>query len=168
MKTFKQEILQTVGEVVFAKSDSFKNFLPQRRKATKMHKEEFKSLSTAEEETGKLIVNAAYVVHKALGPGLLEKVYEVCFCHVLAKDGCIIKRQLDIPIMFDNIIFSEGLRLDVLVNDLVICELKALETVNPVWQAQILSYLKLTGKRLGYLINFNVPLIKDGIKRIIL
>jgi len=86
----------------------------------------------------------------------------------LAKDGCIIKRQLDIPIMFDNIILSEGLRLDVLVNDLVICELKALETVNPVWQAQILSHLKLTGKRLGYLINFNVPFIKDGIKRYIL
>ena len=70
--------------------------------------------------------------------------------------------------MFDEIVFSEGLRLDVLVNDLVIYELKALETVNPVWQAQILSHLKLTGKRLGYLINFNVPLIKDGIKRFIL
>ena len=70
--------------------------------------------------------------------------------------------------MFDEIVFSEGLRLDVLVNDLVICELKALERVNPVWQAQILSQLKLTGKRLGYLINFNVPLIKDGIKRFIL
>ena len=70
--------------------------------------------------------------------------------------------------MFDEIVFSEGLRLDVLVNDLVICELKALETVNPVWQAQILSHLKLTDKRLGYLINFNVPLIKDGIKRFIL
>ena len=70
--------------------------------------------------------------------------------------------------MFDEIVFSEGLRLDVLVNDIVICELKALETINPVWQAQILSHLKLTGKRLGYLINFNVPLIKDGIKRFIL
>ena len=70
--------------------------------------------------------------------------------------------------MFDEIVFSEGLRLDVLVNDLVICELKALERVNPVWQAQILSQLKLTGKRLGYLINFKVPLIKNGIKRFIL
>jgi GxxExxY protein len=143
-------------------------FQTTKTERTKMHKGDFKSLSSAEEETGKLIVNAAYVVHKTLGPGLLEKVYEVCFCHVLTKDGCIIKRQLDIPIMFDNIVFSEGLRLDVLVNDLVICELKALETVNPVWQAQLLSHLKLTGKRLGYLINFNVPLIKDGIKRFIL
>jgi len=113
-------------------------------------------------------VNAAYIVHKTLGPGLLEKVYEVCFCHVLNKWGYNIKRQLDIPIMFEGIVFDEGLRLDVMVNDLVICELKALETVNPVWEAQLLSHLKLTGKRLGYLINFNVPLIKDGIKRIIL
>ena len=70
--------------------------------------------------------------------------------------------------MFDGIVFSEGLRLDVMVNDLVICELKALETVNPVWEAQLLSHLKLTDKRLGYLINFNVPLIKNGMKRIIL
>jgi len=121
-----------------------------------------------EEAIGKAIVNAAYVVHKALGPGLLEKVYEVCFCHVLTNNGYDVKRQLDIPIVFDNIIFNEGLRLDVMVNDLVICELKALETVYPVWKAQILSHLKLTGKRLGYLINFNVPLIKDGIQRIVL
>ncbi|MGQ0739241.1 MAG: GxxExxY protein [Bacteroidota bacterium] len=106
-----------------------------------------------EERTGKLIVNAAYLVHKTLGPGLLEKVYEVCFCHILTKDNCVIKRQLDIPITFDGFVFSEGLRLDVMVNDLVICELKALETVNPVWEAQLLSHLKLTGKRPGYLKN---------------
>ncbi len=122
-------------------------------------------LSPEEEAIGKAIVNAAYVVHKELGPGLLEKVYEVCFCHELRKAGCEVKRQLDIPIFFDGLVFDEGLRLDVLVNDLVICELKALENVNPVWEAQLLSHLKLTGKRLGYLINFNVPLIKDGINR---
>ena len=86
----------------------------------------------------------------------------------MSKEDCDIKRQLDITIVFDDIVFKEGLRLDVLVNDLVICELKALETVNPVWQAELLSHLKLSGKRLGYLINFNVPLIKDGIKRFIL
>ena len=128
----------------------------------------FKPLTEEEEKTGKAIVNAAYVVHKALGPGLLEKVYEVCFCHVLAKNGYLIKRQMEIPIVFEGIIFDEGLRLDVMVNDLVICELKALETVNPVWEAQLLSHLKLTDKRLGYLINFNIPLIKDGIKRMVL
>ena len=75
---------------------------------------------------------------------------------------------MDIPIVFEEIIFPEGLRLDVMVNDLVICELKALELVNPVWEAQLLSHLKLTDKRLGFLINFNVPLIKDGIKRMVL
>ena len=128
----------------------------------------FKPLSDEEERIGKAIVNAAYIVHKALGPGLLEKVYEVCFCHILTNDGYNVKRQIDIPIVFEGIVFDEGLRLDVMVNDLVICELKAIETVNPVWEAQILSHLKLTGKRLGYLINFNVPLIKDGIKRMVL
>jgi len=75
---------------------------------------------------------------------------------------------LDVPIVFQDILFNEGLRLDVMINDLVICELKALEIVNPVWEAQILSHLKLTGKRLGYLINFDVPRIKDGIKRFVL
>lgn len=77
------------------------------------------------------------------------------------------KRQLDIPIVFDGITFSEGLKLDVLVDDLVICELKAIDVVHPVWEAQLLSHLKLTGKRLGYLINFNVPYIKKGIKRFV-
>jgi GxxExxY protein len=128
----------------------------------------FLPLTTEEEAIGKAIVNAAYIVHKELGPGLLEKVYEVCFCHVLSRDGYTVRRQLDVPIVFENFVFEEGLRLDVMVNELVICELKALETVNPVWDAQILSHLKLTGKRLGYLINFNVPLIKVGIKRIVL
>ena len=142
--------------------------MPQRHEDTKQHEGKYKQLTEEEERIGKLIVNAAYVVHKSLGPGLLEKVYEVCFCHVLAQDGCVVNRQLDIPIVFDGISFEEGLRLDVLVNDLVICELKALDNVNPVWEAQLLSHLKLTGKRLGYLINFNVPLIKDGIKRMVL
>jgi GxxExxY protein len=128
----------------------------------------FEEISEEEERIGKAIVNTAYIIHKELGPGLLEKVYEVCFCHVLEKQGFNVKRQLDIPIVFDGIQFEEGLRLDVLVNDLVICELKALENVNPVWEAQILSHLKLTNKRLGYLINFNVPLIKQGIKRMVI
>jgi len=127
----------------------------------------FSPLSAKEEEIGRAVVNAAYEVHKALGPELLKNVYKVCFCHVLDREGYLIKRQIDIPIIFENIVFSEGLRLDVMVNDLVICELKALETVNPVWEAQILSHLKLTGKRLGFLINFNVLLIKNGIKRMV-
>lgn len=126
------------------------------------------TLSIEEEEVGRAVVNAAFYVHKTLGPGLLERVYEVCFCHVLSKKELTIQRQIDIPIVFEGMTFEEGLRLDVMVNDLVVCELKALENVHPVWQAQLLSHMKLTGKRLGYLINFNVPLIKDGIQRMIL
>lgn len=132
------------------------------------YKRSFQPLSHEEEEIGKAIVNAAYEVHKELGPGLLEKVYEVCFCHVLARNGFNVQRQLIVPIVFEDLVLDESLRLDVLVNDLVICELKALETVNPVWEAQILSHLKLTKRRLGYLINFNVPLIKDGIRRFVM
>ena len=128
---------------------------------------EFEKLSDEEERIGKAVVNAAFKVHKELGPGLLEKVYEVCFCHVLRKEGFDVKRQIDLPITFDGLYFEEGLRLDVMVNELVVCELKALENVNPVWEAQLLSHLTLTGKRLGYLINFNVPLIKNGIKRMV-
>jgi GxxExxY protein len=128
----------------------------------------FKPLSKKEESIAGKIVDAAYTVHKILGPGLLEKVYEVCFCHELSKRGLQNKRQVDIPIVYDGITFNEGLRLDVLVEGLIICELKAVDEMNPLWEAQILSYLKLTGKRLGFLINFNVPLIKEGIKRIIL
>lgn len=116
---------------------------------------------------GKKIVDSAYAVHKNLGPGLLEKVYEVCFCHELAKRQLSYQRQVDIPIVYDNLHFKEGLRLDVIVNNEIICELKALETVNPVWEAQIISHLKLTNKRLGYLVNFNVPKIKNGIRRFV-
>ncbi len=125
----------------------------------------FAPLSPQEELAGKAIVDAAMAVHRVLGPGLLESIYEVCFCHELAKRGLSFRRQVIVPIIYDGITFEEGLRLDVLVADLVICELKAVDMMNPVYEARILSQLKLTGKRLGYLINFNVPLIKNGIKR---
>jgi len=138
------------------------------RKKNKYQLNRKSPLSSEEEDVGRAVVNAAFYVHKTLGPGLLERVYEVCFCHVLSERGYKVQRQIDIPIVFENKTFEEGLRLDVMVNDVVVCELKALEQVHPVWQAQLLSHMKLTGKRLGYLINFNVPLIKDGIKRMIL
>jgi GxxExxY protein len=129
---------------------------------------EFEKTSEKEESIATKIVDAAYVVHKALGPGLLEKVYEACFCHELTKKGLSYQRQADIPIEYDGLKFDEGLRLDVIVERLIICELKAVDKMNPVWQAQLLSYLRLTNKRLGFLINFNVPIIKNGIKRIII
>ncbi len=129
---------------------------------------QYKPLSQKEEEIARKIVDAAFSVHKNLGPGLLEKVYEVCLCHELSKRGLKYKRQVDLPIVYDSITFDEGLRLDVFVEELVICEIKAVEATNPVWEAQILSHLKMLNKRLGFLINFNVPVIKKGIKRIVL
>ena len=90
------------------------------------------TLSDDEEEVGKAVVNAAFYVHKTLGPGLLERVYEVCFCHVLSEKGLSVMRQIDIPIVFEDMTFEEGLRLDVMINDLVVCELKALKQVHPV------------------------------------
>ena len=118
-----------------------------------------------EELLAKEIVDCAYKVHKQLGPGLLEKVYEVCFCHELTKKGVPFQRQIDIPINYDGLFFEEGLRIDVWVDGLVICELKAKDELNEVWKAQIISHLQLTGMKLGFLINFNVPLIKNGIYR---
>jgi GxxExxY protein len=115
-----------------------------------------------------LILDSALKVHRALGPGLLESVYEVCLCHELSKAGLKFRRQPDLPIIYDGIKLESGLRIDVVVEDQVIVELKAVETIIPLYEAQMLTYLKLTGKRLGLLINFNIPLLKDGIKRIIL
>ena len=126
------------------------------------------TLTEKEEKVARAIVNAAYIVHKALGPGLLESVYEICFCHELSKMKLKAERQVPAPVVYDGIIFDLAFRLDVLVEDLVVCELKAIDIPHPVFEAQLLSHLKLTNKRLGFLINFNVPIIKQGIKRMIL
>jgi len=128
---------------------------------------DLKKLTDEEEIIGKAIVNSAFKIHSELGPGLLEKVYEVCLSHELRKLNLIIARQINIPIQYDGIVFDEGLRLDLLVENKIIVEIKAVDQVNPVWQAQVLSHLKLLNLRLGFLINFNVPLIREGIKRII-
>ncbi len=128
----------------------------------------YKQLSEREEFLGKQIVNIAFSIHKHLGPGLLESVYEKCFCYELSNRHIIFFRQKEVPIIYNTLKIDDGLRLDLLVEDLVIIELKAQENFHPVWEAQTLSYLKLTQKRLGFLINFHVPLIKDGIKRIVL
>ena len=126
---------------------------------------EYDDLSFEEERIGKVIVNASFKIHRSIGPGLLEKIYEVCLAHELRKAGLDVKRQVTIPIQYDGIYFDAGLRLDLLVEDKVIIEIKSVEQVNLVWTAQIISHLKLTGLSLGYLINFNVPLIKNGIRR---
>jgi len=99
-------------------------------------------LSDREEMIGKIVVNACYKIHTALGPGLLEKVYELCLNYELQKAGLRVQRQLPVPIHYEGITFEEGLRLDLLIEDMVICELKAVEQVNPVREAQILSHLE--------------------------
>jgi len=138
--------------------------------STDGHKKKFEPLPEEFEIIGKKIVDAAFTIHKTLGPGLLEKIYVPTYrdCHELEKRGLKYLRQIDIPIVYDGITFQEGLRLDVLVEDKIICEIKAVDLINPVWEAQILSQLKLTDKRLGYLINFNVVNIGQGIKRFVL
>jgi len=124
-------------------------------------------ITDEEERIAKIIVNSAYQVHKKLGPGLLEKIYEACLAYELEKAGLKVKRQIDLPIIYDELYFDEGLRLDLYVEESIIIEIKAVDIVNPIWKAQLISHLKLTQNQLGFLINFNVPLIKDGIKRYI-
>ena len=115
----------------------------------------------------KIIVNSAFKVHKELGPGLLEKVYEACLVYEITKAGLEVKRQVEVPIIYDGVTLKEYLRLDIIVENSIIIEVKAVDIINPVWNAQIISHLKLTNNELGFLINFNVTLIKNGIKRFI-
>ena len=111
------------------------------------------------------IVNAAFKVHQALGPGLLESIYEACLSHELRKADLKVSTQVIMPVLYDGLTLEAAYRLDMLVEDEIIAELKAVEVLLPVFEAQLLTYLKLSGKKLGLLINFNVPQIKDGIKR---
>jgi len=114
------------------------------------------------------IVDAALRVHRALGPGLLESVYEVCLAHELTKRGHIVGRQIQIPVAYDGMRFDAGFRIDLLIGGEVVIELKAVNMITDVHRAQLLTYMKLAEKRLGFLINFNEARIKDGIKRLVL
>lgn len=120
------------------------------------------------ERAARVTVDAAIKVHRVLGPGLVEAVYEVCLAHELRRRGLSVETQVPFPVVYEDIRLDAGLRLDMLVEGRLIVELKAVEKMNPIFEAQLLTYLKLTGKRLGLLINFNVPLVKDGIRRIAL
>ena len=119
------------------------------------------------ERIGKLVLDAAFKVHTTLGPGLLESVYQVAMKHVLEAGGTVVETEVKLPIMFDGVKLESGLRIDMLVAKCVIAELKSVEKMNPVYEAQLMTYLRLSGNRLGFLINFNVPHLKDGIKRIV-
>jgi GxxExxY protein len=120
----------------------------------------------SENEISKEVVDAAFKIHTKLGPGLLESVYEVVLAHELKRRGLNIARQVPVPIVWDEIQFEEGYRLDLLVEDKVVVEVKSIEGVERVHKKQLLTYLRLLNKRLGILINFNEELIKNGISRI--
>ena len=111
------------------------------------------------------IIECAINVHKALGPGLLESTYEACPAHELKKNGLKVESQVCLPVIYDGIKIDAGYRIDILVENAVIVELKAVESLLPIHEAQLLTYLKLSNKKLGLLINFHVVLLKNGIKR---
>jgi GxxExxY protein len=119
------------------------------------------------ERIAKIVVDCIYTVHRKLGPGLLESVYSICLAHELRKRGLKVDREVMLPIIYDDIRLESALRLDLLVESCIVIEAKAVEKLIPVFDAQLLTYLKLTDYPLGFLVNFNVPLIKDGLKRII-
>jgi GxxExxY protein len=145
-------------------------------KGTKEHKgkemdkssqKRFVPIPIVTEIVGKKVLDAAYAVHSALGPGLMESVYEACLAHKLLQQKVIVETQVVMPVMFEGVQIETGLRLDLLADKLVIVELKSVLTMIPLYEAQLLTYLKVTGFRLGYLINFNIVHLKDGIKRMV-
>ena len=119
------------------------------------------------ERLAKQVVDAAFRVHTKLGPGLLERVYEECLIYELKKKGLKVEQQVLLPIVYDELHLENALRIDILVENCIVIELKAVEVTLPVHKFQVLTYLKLSGHRLGFLINFNVPFIKEGIKRLV-
>ena len=119
------------------------------------------------ERIGKLVLDAAYKVHTVLGPGLLESVYQIAMKHVLTTGGTFAETEVKLPIQFEGVELESALKIDLLVAKCVIAELKSVEKMNPVFEAQLITYLRLSKVRLGFLINFNVPHLKDGIKRIV-
>ncbi|MDQ3006898.1 MAG: GxxExxY protein [Chloroflexota bacterium] len=127
----------------------------------------FQPIPADVERLGKIALNAAFKVHTTLGPGLLESVYQVAMKHVIEKSGVAVKTDVKLPIMFEGIKLESGLHLDMLVEKCVIVELFSVEKMNPLYQKQLLTYLRLSRLRLGFQINFNVPYLKDGIKRFV-
>ncbi len=119
-------------------------------------------------ELTEVIIGAAIDVHKVLGPGLLESAYEECFCHELGLRGVVTERQKPLPLVYKGLKLDCGYRLDVVVENRVVVELKTVDTILPIHEAQLLTYLKLSGIRTGLMFNFNVPVLKDGLRRMVL
>jgi GxxExxY protein len=127
----------------------------------------FAPVSPEVELVGKAVLDAAFKIHTTLGPGLLESVYETTHAYELRKSGLAVATQVSLPIIYDGQQLESGFRLDMLVEKCVIVELKSVETMNPVYEAQIMTYIRLSKVRLCFLINFNVKRLKDGIKRFV-
>ena len=119
-----------------------------------------------ENEVATIIIDACYKIHTTLGPGLLESVYESVLAYELKERGLSVVRQQCLPVVYEGIVLDEGFRADIIVEDLVIIELKSIESIAPVHKKQLNTYLRLSGKKLGLLVNFGANLIKDGITRI--
>lgn len=128
----------------------------------------YEKLDRNTEKLATEIVDSCFIVHKELGPGLLENIYEVCLIEEFKYRNLECDCQREIPIIYKGMNTGKSLRIDLLVENEIILELKSVERIVPVYQAQLLTYLKLMNKRLGFLVNFNVPIIKQGIKRVIL
>lgn len=120
-----------------------------------------------EDRLSSLVIGAAIEVHRHLGPGLLESAYEECLCHELTNAGLQHERQRALPVTYKGVRLDCGYKMDVVVEDLVLLELKAVESLQPIHEAQILTYLRLSRLKLGLLMNFNVPLLRNGIKRLV-
>jgi GxxExxY protein len=118
-------------------------------------------------ELSRCVLDAAFRVHTALGPGLLESAYEACLAHELTKAGLQVRTQVPLPLVYEGLRLEIGYRIDMLVEDLVVVEIKSVDAIAPIHHAQIISYLKLSDRNLGLLINFNVVHLKDGIKRFV-
>ena len=128
----------------------------------------FQPIPADVERIGKVVLNAAYRVHTTLGPGLLESVYQTSLKHVIEKSGVTVKTDVKLPIIFEGTKLDSGLQLDMLVDKCVIVELKSVERMNVLYEKQVTTYLRLSRLRLGFLINFNVAYLKDGIKRLVI
>lgn len=118
-------------------------------------------------EIAKIIVNTAYQIHRALGPGLLESVYQEILCYELQQQGLHVQKETPIPVTWKSVKMELGFRADIIAENNVIVELKSVENIAPVHKKQLLTYLKVTDKKLGLLINFDAPLIREGITRIV-
>ena len=130
--------------------------------------EETEPLPAATERVGRAVLNAAFAVHKALGPGLLESVYEACLAEELQQAGLAVERQAGIPITYGEVRMDVGYRVDLLVERAVVVEIKSIDALASIHTAQVLTYLRFSGARLGYLINFNTVMLRKGLRRLVL